>query len=332
MINISQEEIMRNWNTNNSDLPLVSVRCITYNHEHYIAQALEGFLMQKTTFPFEIVVHDDASTDNTANIIREYEAKFPNIIKPIYETENQYSKKDGSLSRILNNACKGKYIALCEGDDYWIDENKLQIQIDFLENNNEYGFCYTKCKILNQKNNRFRGEMGNGHISFKDIFLNYDIPTATIVYKNDLYKEYFRFKETNGKKWIVGDYPLSLWFSLNSKIKFFPKEMSVYRVLENSASHFVNFTELENFKTSIYENIQLPFLDLYKKDYDELSKKALNDINLFLCKKAILFGLYDNAKKYSKKIKGSNLKSIILKITCCNKLFFIILSTCLRKR
>ena len=129
MINRTQEEIMQDWGVDNSDTPLVSVRCITYNHEPYIAQALDGFLMQKTNFPFEVIVHDDAGPDKTADIIREYEAKFPKIIKPIYETENQYSKHDGSLGRIVDAACKGKYIALCEGDDYWIDENKLQVQV-----------------------------------------------------------------------------------------------------------------------------------------------------------------------------------------------------------
>lgn len=102
MINITQEQIMQNWGTDNAENPLVSVRCITYNHEPYIAQALDGFLMQKTNFPFEVIVHDDASTDKTAEIIREYEKKFPKIIKPIYESENQYSKHDGSLGRIVD--------------------------------------------------------------------------------------------------------------------------------------------------------------------------------------------------------------------------------------
>lgn len=103
MINLTQSKVMQNWGTDNSDTPLVSVCCITYNHEPYIAHALDGFLMQKTNFPFEVIVHDDASTDRTAEIIREYEVRFPKIIKPIYETENQYSKRDGSLRRIMES-------------------------------------------------------------------------------------------------------------------------------------------------------------------------------------------------------------------------------------
>lgn len=118
--------------------PLVSICCITYNHENYIRDAIEGFLMQKTDFPFEIIIHDDASTDATADIIREYEEKYPDIIKPIYQTENQYSKGN-KVSFFTYRAAKGKYIALCEGDDYWIDPLKLQKQVTEMEKHPE---CY----------------------------------------------------------------------------------------------------------------------------------------------------------------------------------------------
>ena len=121
--------------------PLVSIICTTYNHGPFIRQCLDGFMMQKTNFTFEVLIHDDASTDNTAEIIREYEDKYPDIIKPIYQTENQYSKgvKIG-LTYLYPNA-KGKYIAECEGDDYWTDPLKLQKQVDFLENNPDYVMC-----------------------------------------------------------------------------------------------------------------------------------------------------------------------------------------------
>ncbi|HIZ05877.1 MAG TPA: glycosyltransferase [Candidatus Phocaeicola gallistercoris] len=120
---------------------MVTIRCITYNHEPYIRQCLEGFVMQKTSFRFEAIVHDDASTDGTAAIIREYAEKYPDIIKPIYETENQYSKHDGSIRRIMNAYTHGKYVAMCEGDDYWTDPYKLQKQVDFLESHPDYVMC-----------------------------------------------------------------------------------------------------------------------------------------------------------------------------------------------
>lgn len=125
----------------NEEPIIVSIRCTAYNQETFIRETLEGFIMQKTNFRFEAIVHDDASTDNTADIIREYAEKYPDIIKPIYETENQYSKKDGSLLRIMNEASKGKYITMCEGDDYWTDPYKLQKQVDFLEAHPDYVLC-----------------------------------------------------------------------------------------------------------------------------------------------------------------------------------------------
>lgn len=118
--------------------PLVTIRCTVYNHEPYLRQCLDGFVMQQTTFPFEAIVHDDASTDGSADIIREYAEKYPDIIKPIYETENQWGKGTikNSMNAVMHPA--SKYIALCEGDDYWTDPHKLQLQVDFLESHPDY--------------------------------------------------------------------------------------------------------------------------------------------------------------------------------------------------
>ena len=121
--------------------PLVSICCITYNHGPYIRDCLDGFMMQKTDFPFEVLIHDDASTDNTADIIREYEAKYPDIIKPICQTENQHSK-GVRISIVYNySRAQGKYIALCEGDDYWTDPGKLQMQISYMESHPQCTIC-----------------------------------------------------------------------------------------------------------------------------------------------------------------------------------------------
>ena len=133
--------------------PLVAIHCFVYNHEPYLRDCLEGFVMQQTNFTFVAIVHDDASTDGSAAIIREYEEKYPHIFKPIYETENQYSKRDGSIDRIMNEAIEAtgaKYVAMCEGDDYWTDPLKLQKQVDFMEANPEYVLCCHRYKIYNQ--------------------------------------------------------------------------------------------------------------------------------------------------------------------------------------
>lgn len=129
--------------------PLVSICCITYNHEKYIRDAIESFLMQETDFPFEIIIHDDASTDKTAEIIREYERKYPELIKPIYQTENQYSK-GLRVSLLTYKKAKGKYIAFCEGDDYWTDPLKLQKQVTFLEKNPDYVITYTAVEAFDE--------------------------------------------------------------------------------------------------------------------------------------------------------------------------------------
>ena len=126
---------------NEDVIPVVSICCATYNHVHFIRQCLDGFVMQKTKFPFEVLIHDDASTDGTQDVIREYEAKYPDIIKPIYQKENQYSK-GVRVSLVYNySRVRGKYVALCEGDDYWTDPYKLQKQVDFLENHPDYVMC-----------------------------------------------------------------------------------------------------------------------------------------------------------------------------------------------
>lgn len=132
---------------------MVTIRCTAYNHESFIRQCLDGFIMQQTNFRFEAIVHDDASTDGTADIIREYAANYPEFIKPIYQTENQYSKHDGTIGRILNQHTRGKYVAICEGDDYWTDPLKLQKQVDFLESHPDYVVCVHRYKMYHQASN-----------------------------------------------------------------------------------------------------------------------------------------------------------------------------------
>lgn len=117
------------------DLILVTVLCLAFNHEKYIANALDGFIKQETNFKYEILVHDDASTDQTAEIIRKYERNYPKIIKGFYQRENQYTKGIDVMATVLMAHAKGKYVALCEGDDYWTDPLKLQLQVNAMENN-----------------------------------------------------------------------------------------------------------------------------------------------------------------------------------------------------
>lgn len=220
--------------------PLLAIRCLTYNHEPYIRQCLEGFIIQKTSFPFIAIVHDDASTDKTAEIIEEYALKYPDIVKPILEKENQYSKHDGSLGRILNNAIPEsvKYIAMCEGDDYWIDPNKLQKQVDFLESNPEFGMVYGKVHTWLQEENKFGKSFGKKAHTFEELVRYNTIPTLTVVLKYNLQQQYLDEIDPVTKNWKMGDYPMWLYISKVSKIGFIDEYLGTYRINTVSASHF----------------------------------------------------------------------------------------------
>lgn len=139
--------------------PLVSICCATYNHRAFIRQCLDGFMMQKTKFQFEILIHDDASTDGTQNVVQEYEERYSDIIKPIYQTENQYSKEISVNLSYNYPRARGKYIAFCEGDDYWTDSDKLQKQVDFLESHSDYVMCSHCYKLYFQREERMDDEI-----------------------------------------------------------------------------------------------------------------------------------------------------------------------------
>jgi glycosyltransferase involved in cell wall biosynthesis len=215
--------------------PLVSIRCLVYNHEPYLRQCLDGFVMQKTTFPFEAIVHDDASTDGSAAIIREYAEKFPDIIKPIYETENQYSKHDGSLNRIMDAAMhlNSKYIAYCEGDDYWIDPNKLQLQVDFLESHPDYSMCCNCTRIYSEDKKSFTKRVllqdCHGDMNPEEIILKGGLFIATC---SILLRKFIKWPDYPSycKDCHVSDYPLQIMCAMKGKVYCHPRSMSVYRI------------------------------------------------------------------------------------------------------
>lgn len=137
----------------------VVVRCATFNHNPYIRECLDGILMQQTNFRYVAVVHDDCSTDGTTAIVREYADKYPDIIIPMFETENQWSKHDGELDKLIDRKVASygaKYAGFCEGDDYWTDPLKLQKQYDFMESHPEYSICFHGCSVLIQTTGEIR--------------------------------------------------------------------------------------------------------------------------------------------------------------------------------
>ena len=283
----------------------VSICCITYNQAKYIKQCLDGFIMQKTNFPFEVLIHDDASVDGTKEIIEEYTRKYPDIIKPVYENENQYSK-GVSISKTYNfPRVRGKYVVMCEGDDYWTDEYKLQKQVDFMEANPDYTICFHRVKRI--------FETG---IKEDDIF-----PTQTMVDAGFTFENLLKcnFIQTNSVmyRWnaiddvaakfpsdiLPGDWYLHLMFAKEGKIKFMEDIMSVYRVNANGvwydsykdkqAFYLKNCFKLMNFYKNVYKNLitnknDKIYLEYIYKNF-KIIRKKINESNCHNKKNMFLF-------------------------------------------
>ena len=197
MIQRTEQEIMQNWKTD--DKPLVSIACATYNHENYITEAIESFLMQETDFPFEVFVHDDCSTDNTATVIREYGKKYPNIIKSIYQKENQYSKGVRVTGKFIFPRAQGKYIAVCEGDDYWTDLLKLQKQVEFMESNSDYALCYTSATVINDQGVIINQNKNFGDSSQFDLIAGAGLAIlGSVMFRRFDMQEYSEYRIING--------------------------------------------------------------------------------------------------------------------------------------
>lgn len=233
---------------------LVSVCCTAYNHEKYIRNCLEGFVNQKTNFKYEVIVHDDASTDSTPNIIREYVEKYPEIIKPIFQKENQYSQGVLIYEDYLYPKCNGVYIAFCEGDDYWCDENKLQKQVDVLENNPSYVACVHQTKILDlkrKKENMFVACNKDGILEIERFFAT-TIPyqTSSLMYRLELNGKRPEFCFVSKK---VGDYPTAVFLTLMGPVYYINETMSVYRKFTEGSWSLMNIAKpnIQNFKDMI---------------------------------------------------------------------------------
>jgi glycosyltransferase involved in cell wall biosynthesis len=233
--------------------PLVSICCITYNHVKYIQYALDSFLMQKTDFPFEICLGEDESNDGTREICEEYAVKYPEKIRLFLRkrSEDPYLKKKlyGKNNFIKTiKKCKGKYIALCEGDDYWTDPYKLQKQVDFLEANEEYSFLFGPANLYNEKTGKFSIRNQYSKTEVSKIDLKWILkkgggfyPTPTLIFRRDViakFPNWFYLHST-------GDYPLAIMAAITGKIGYIDQVMSTYRVHGKSLT---NNTSIESKK------------------------------------------------------------------------------------
>ena len=286
---------------------IVSVYCLAYNHENYITQTLEGFINQKTNFKFEVFVHDDASTDNTKKIIMDYAERYPDVIKPILQKENQYSKGIDIKNVYIIPHMKGKYIAVCEGDDFWCNTHKLQKQVDFLETHPDYSACvHNTQKMLDGKliKDFFNSSFKNKTLSVKDVILSgaHEFHLSSVMYRRNLLfsdKAVELFKE----KISVGDYPLSILLSISGKIYYFNDIMSVYRVSSTNSwtqrikKNNAQFIELKNECINILNKANV----LSNYIFDKQIKVAI------LCQK------YEQEKMQNQKINLFKYRTVIFR-------------------
>lgn len=216
--------------SDNSAQPLISVACLAYNQEDYIRETLEGFLAQQTSFSFEVVVHDDASSDATPAIIAEYVQKYPAIFRAIIQRENQYSKGIDIFQRHILPECRGKYIAWCEGDDYWCDPQKLERQAAYLEAHPDCPACAHNTWLFDCRNGerRIMSKMDVSDMIPIELLLSAgdSYHTSSLVSRKSIYESAPDYsKETHG----VGDYPERVYLALNGGVFFLNTPMSVYR-------------------------------------------------------------------------------------------------------
>ncbi|MGM0520098.1 MAG: glycosyltransferase [Campylobacterota bacterium] len=305
----TEQEIMQNWK-GDTDKPVVSVCCITYNHEKYIEEAIDSFLMQETDFPFEIVIGEDCSTDGTKKIIDDYIKEYPKLIKLVTSESNV--GMNANFNRTMKT-CIGKYIALCEGDDYWITSKKLQIQIDEMKKYPEVNMSFHNAYYLNQidnsksfiKKDNFKGKKLIDLNTFIDA--NGGIcPTPSLVFKRDILVNWFLSEDT-----VVGDYYLQIFGALKYPALFIDKDMCTRR-------YNVPSSWSDNQKQKSLDNM-LKEIDIRLRDNRRLKevipKKYLVSLNLkysklILSKINILMqlGSYKDAREYLENIEKEIIK------------------------
>jgi glycosyltransferase involved in cell wall biosynthesis len=245
---------------------LLSVEIITFNQRDYIAQCIDSVLMQRISFSMEIVIGEDCSTDGTKEIVTEYAKKYSNLIRVVTSDFN-VGPQPNSIRTL--NACRGKYIALCEGDDYWIDPYKLQKQVDFLESHADYGLVHTDYKRYSQDSGEYfdspirinKTSVPDGLIYEALLEKNY-IGTLTVLARRELILSVSEDILLHSKTWLMGDYPVWLELSRHCKVKYFKDQTAVYRISPNTLSRPAETLGKFNFFKSIFD-IRFYFIEKY---------------------------------------------------------------------
>ena len=250
---LNEDKIKQHWKY--KDKIYISCVCITFNQKDYIRDTIDSFLAQETEYRFEIIIHDDVSTDGTRDILLEYKDKYPSIIKLVLQDENQY-KLGKKITPIAVRYASGEYISVCEGDDFWIDKNKLQKQIKIFLSNENISLVHSSALDLTQNT----GLIITSNIPFpinttESLLKHNRIRTLTTMFSKSLFEDYFHENGNEANKWLLGDWPLWIYLSTKGDIYYINNITSVYRILDESASHSKDGIKNINFYFSIYEMI-----------------------------------------------------------------------------
>ena len=306
---------------------IVTICCMTYNHEKYIEKTLQGFVSQKTDFKYEVIIHDDASTDGTAEIIKKYVEQYPNLFVPIYQTENQHSKNVKIMRTFVVPKAKGKYIALCEGDDFWDDEFKLQKQVDILEQNPDIHMCVHKTREV-QENGMETGEtfpnqkMTEGRKRFEDFFgLGYAFHTSSFMFRGEQWREYFKNRPDYCRACDVGDEAYLLYFAQLGGLYYIDSIMSNYRRGVPSSWSARKAKDVTGKRMSKHAKAMFEAYRLY----DKYTEKKYHE--LLLKQMMVYLSCFLIIEKHGKRIFKKENKEYFLNMTFKWKLYMI-LSAC----
>lgn len=287
--------------------PLASISCVTYNQEKFIGKAIESFLAQKTNFPFEIIIGEDCSTDATRKIVSGYRDKYPDIIRLITSDENVGPLINGFRTK---QQCRGKYIAICDGDDYWIDPLKLQKQVDFLEANPDYIMVYTDIENIDEEGaiipttpfyEMQKSKYKSGDIFF-DLLQGNFVNNLTVCYRSETLNKFLEDKDLTGsKRWYVFDYWYWLQIGKTYKIKFLNEKTAAYRIHESGISRNNSFVQ---------KRTPFVLLDAFslikRKELDTSEKRKIVKQRLFWMVRNKKFSFQVRLKAFKYLIKFSN--------------------------
>ena len=275
---------------------MFSVEVTTYNQREYIAQTLQSIIDQEHNYKYEILVSDDCSTDGTQEIIKEFQKKYPEIIKPIYNEKNLGPMKNyyQNISR-----AKGKYLMGCGGDDYWLPE-KVAKQINFMERNLDFDVCYSLADVYDTNKKTITSKLGFNYKDFKELItIGNAIPALTLCIRRSFFINYLEQISPQNRGWLMEDYPFLIYTAFESNLFFFSDTFAVYRVLDNSVSHQTDIQKKITFEKSVY-NIKQYFSERYSFSIEPFNETKLYED--FICRNSKLLCFLKAIKKTLKQI------------------------------